>query len=162
MMKTLQELTTQMQLDAWNSHITRTNKLLDELSDEQLQNEIAPGKNTGVYLLGHLAAVHDLLSVMLGFGTQMNPDAEQIFIRNPDKSGMNKSTPAEIRNYWNEANARLATNFEKLEADEWLQRHTAVSEEDFQKEPHRNKLNVLISRTNHLAYHFGQMALLKK
>ena len=33
--------------------------------------------------------------------------------------------------------------------------------EDFIKEPHRNKLNVLLTRTTHLAYHAGQLALLK-
>jgi hypothetical protein len=36
-----------------------------------------------------------------------------------------------------------------------------VSPEDFAKEPHRNRLNVLISRTNHMANHIGQLLLLK-
>ena len=34
-----------------------------------------------------------------------------------------------------------------------------VSDEDFAREPHRNKLNVLISQTNHLSYHPGQLSL---
>jgi hypothetical protein len=36
-----------------------------------------------------------------------------------------------------------------------------ISEQDFAKEPMRNKLNVLINRTNHLAYHYGQLRLIK-
>jgi hypothetical protein len=49
-----------------------------------------------------------------------------------------------------------------MKPQDWLGRHTAVSEEDFQKEKHRNKLNVLISRTNHAGYHLGQLVYLKE
>jgi hypothetical protein len=58
-------------------------------------------------------------------------------------------------------NEKLADHFNQLTVDEWFEKHTAVSDEDFQKEPHRNKLNVLINRTNHLANHLGQMTFLK-
>jgi hypothetical protein len=44
--------------------------------------------------------------------------------------------------------------------EEWLTKHNSVSAEDFAKEPHRNKLSVLISRAMHQAYHGGQIALL--
>jgi hypothetical protein len=37
-----------------------------------------------------------------------------------------------------------------------------MTEEDFEKEPGRNKLSVLINRTNHMAYHLGQLVLLKQ
>ena len=37
----------------------------------------------------------------------------------------------------------------------------ATIEEDFIKEPHRNKLNIILTRTTHLSYHTGQLALLK-
>jgi hypothetical protein len=30
------------------------------------------------------------------------------------------------------------------------------------KEPHRNKLNLLMNRTNHLSYHLGQLVLLQQ
>ncbi len=41
-----------MVLDAWHTHIKRTDDLFNSLTDEQLMQEIAPGKNRGVYLLG--------------------------------------------------------------------------------------------------------------
>jgi hypothetical protein len=54
-----EQLMVKSALDAWTTHITRTDKLLQSLSDEQLQQQTAPGRNSGVYLLGHLLAVHD-------------------------------------------------------------------------------------------------------
>jgi hypothetical protein len=57
-------------------------------------------------------------------------------------------------------NAKLNRHFEATEIDGWLSRHTAVSSDDFVKEPHRNKLNVVVNRTGHMAYHIGQLRLL--
>ena len=149
-------------LDAWNTHVTRVDKLLNELTDEQIKNEVAPGRNTGTYLLGHLVAVHDTLFPLLGIGEKMYPDLENIFIKNPDRSGLEKPSVKDLKNYWQLVNNKLSEHFNQFSAEEWLQKHTSVSEEDFKKEPHRNRLNVLISRTNHLAYHLGQLAFLKK
>jgi len=47
-----------------------------------------------------------------------------------------------------------------MTSEDWLSRHTSVSEEDFAADPLRNKLNVLIGRTNHESYHLGQANLL--
>ena len=156
------ELTIKISLDAWNAYVSRVDKLLNELTDEQLQMEVSPGRNTGVYLLGHLAAVNDALLPLLGVGEKLYPELEDIFIKNSDKSGLEKPAAKDLRNYWQELNNKLSEHFNQYTVDEWLQKHTSVSEEDFKKEPHRNRLNVLVSRTNHLAYHFGQLAFLKK
>lgn len=67
----------------------------------------------------------------------------------------------DLRHSWKEVNDSLDSNFNRLTLNEWLERHTAVSEEDFKNEPHRNRLNVVINRTNHLAWHYGQLLLLK-
>lgn len=71
-------------------------------------------------------------------------------------------TVSELKEKLQAVNAKLATVFDTTDVDEWLDRHTAVSAEDFAKEPHRNKLNVLMNRTAHMANHLGQMLLLKK
>jgi hypothetical protein len=68
---------------------------------------------------------------------------------------------SDLRNYWNETNARLNEHFKNLQTTDWFKKHTAVSEEDFAKEPHRNRLNVVLGRTTHLSNHLGQMLLLK-
>ena len=150
-----------MALAAWTTQNNSLNKLLDSLTDEQLAKEIAPGRNSGVYLLGHLIAVSDGMLPILGFGARLFPQLEDIFIKNPDKSGLAKPSMAELKSYLNDVNAKLAKHIQATSDMEWFERHTAVSEEDFAKEPHRNKLNIMINRSNHLAYHVGQMALLK-
>jgi hypothetical protein len=56
---TQSNLLVKMILMAWDAQNSYLNKLISSLTDEQLAKEIAPGKNTGVYLLGHLIAVSD-------------------------------------------------------------------------------------------------------
>ena len=156
------ELFIKMVLSNWELQISRMNNLLSKLSDEELSAQTAPGRNSGVYLLGHLAAVSDGLFIFLGLGERLNPAMDDIFLRNPDNSGIEKPSIAELKEYWNKINALLADKISQIQPDEWFTRHTAVSEEDFAKEPHRNKLNIIINRTNHLSYHLGQLAYLAK
>jgi hypothetical protein len=157
-----EQLLTKSVLDAWTSHVSRVDQLLDKLSDEQLQREVSPGRNTGTYLLGHLVAVHDRMLPLLGLGERKYTHLDDAFINSPDKSGKEMPSIAELRSDWKAVNAELAKQFSTLQPSDWFQRHTSVSEEDFAKEPHRNRLSVLISRTNHLAEHRGQMLFLEK
>ncbi len=46
-------------LKSWKLVISRFDKVLSELSDEQLQRQVAPGKNRVFYLVGHLIVTHD-------------------------------------------------------------------------------------------------------
>lgn len=154
-------LIVKMAVAAWDSQNKQLVKLIDSLTDEQLAKEIAPGRNSGVYLLGHLIAVSDALLPLLGFSDRLFPDMDEVFIKNPDKAGLPKPTVTELKQRLEAVNTKLNTHFQLLEVDEWLERHTAVSPEDFANEPHRNKLNVLLNRTGHMANHIGQMLLLK-
>jgi hypothetical protein len=151
-----------MVLAAWQTQNARVDGLLKTISDEQLQQETAPGRNTGVYLLGHLAAVNDSLFPLLDLGERMHPELDEIFIDNPDKSDLARPSIEELKKSWNDINTKLTDCFNKMKPGEWFMRHTAVSEEDFIKEPHRNKLNVIITRSIHQGYHLGQMNYLKK
>jgi hypothetical protein len=155
------ELFIKMTVAAWDAQCVRVSKLFDELSDEQLAGETAPGRNTGIYLLGHLVAVTDGMLPLLGFGEKLYPQLETVFLTSPDKSGLETPSVAELRKYWKEVNAKLSAAITTTTSNEWFAKHTAVSAEDFAKEPLRNKLNVLISRTNHQSYHLGQLIYLK-
>jgi hypothetical protein len=150
-----------MVLDAWHTHIKRTDELFDSLSDEQLMKEIAPGRNRGIYLLGHLAAVHDRILPLLELGNSLHPELWQPFVENPDREVTELPTTQTLREYWKEINKNLADKMSSLSPEAWFQKHTSVSAEDFAKEPHRNKLNIIVNRTNHLANHLGQLLLLK-
>ena len=151
-----------MALSAWDTYNTRLNKLIDTLSDEQLIAETAPGRNTGIYLLGHLIAVSDGLFPILGFGERLFPKLDKIFLETPDKSGLEMPSINELKEYWKKVNVKLTDHIIRVPADEWFTRHNNVSEADFANEPHRNKLNIIINRTNHTSYHLGQLAYLAK
>ena len=153
-------LLVKMILMAWDAQNNYFNKLISSLTDEQLAKEIAPGKNTGVYLLGHLIAVSDGMLPLLGFGDRLFPEMEEVFIKNPDKSGQVFPSVTELKQRLETVNTKLNDHFRSTEVSEWLSRHTAVSSGDFVKEPHRNKLNVVINRTGHMAYHIGQLRLI--
>jgi len=161
-MDTQQALFVKMALDAWNTQSNRTDKLIQSLSDQTLTDETALDRNTGTYLLGHLTAVHDAMIPLLGLGEKLYPQLETIFLKNPDKSGLEKPAIGDLRLYWNTVQVTLVNYFNQLTAEDWFKKHATISHEDFLKEPHRNKLSVLINRTNHLAYHLGQLAYLKK
>lgn len=68
----------------------------------------------------------------------------------------------ELTTKWKEIVGELDQAFKAMSESEWLARHTTVTEEDFKKEPHRNKLNVLLSRITHKASHLGQIAMQTK
>lgn len=155
------DLLVKMSLMAWDAQNNYLDKLINSLTDEQLAKEIAPGRNTGVYLLGHLIAVSDGLFPLLGFGDRLFPEMEEVFLKNPDKSGFNFPSVTELKQRLKTVNEKLNGHFHSIDVDGWLSRHMSVSPADFEKEPHRNKLNVLLNRTGHMANHIGQMNLLK-
>jgi len=146
-------------LKAWKTNIDRATKLFSALNDEQLQAEIAPGKNRLLYLWGHLTAVNDAMLPLLGFGDRLHPELDAIFISVPDKSVPKPPSGKDLKNAWDEINAKLTPAMQNLSGAEWLQKHNAVSEEDFAKEPERNRFAILLGRTSHLAYHLGQAIL---
>jgi len=156
------ELFIKMAVAAWDAQCARVNKLIDELTDEQLMAEVAPGRNTGIYLFGHLIAATDAMLPLLGLGEKLYPELTEPFLTSADKAGHKMPPVSELRKYWKEVNTKFSNCIASTSTSAWFMKHTAVSEEDFVKEPHRNKLNVLLSRTSHHSYHLGQLVFLKK
>lgn len=155
------ETMVKMVLDRWDGSIKNFDTIINSLDDKTLQKEIAPGKNRGVYLLGHLIAVHDSMLVLLDMGPKMYPELEEPFIKTADKATTLIPAASELRNFWVNQCEVLKHKFYSVQPADWFEKHTAVSAEDFAKEPHRNKLNIIITRTSHLQYHTGQLVLLK-
>ena len=150
-----------MVLGAWDIRVAQLDKLFDELPDEQLQKEIAPGKNTGVYILGHLTAISNRMIPLLGLGNELHPGLFKTFVDTPEKEIVTQPSVKELRKAWSDINSELKNLFARVQPDEWFEKHSSISDEDFAKEPHRNKLNVVITRTCHLDYHAGQLVLLR-
>jgi len=156
---TTHKLSVQVAINSWRLGVERANKAFSSLTEDELLKEVAPGKNRLVYLWGHLTAINDAMLPILGLGKRLHPELDTIFVSSPDKTGTQLSPVRELRKYWDEVNAKLLSQFATLSADEWLQRHYAMSEEDYAKDPNRNLLAVLLSRTNHMYYHLGQITL---
>ncbi|MDN3582536.1 DinB family protein [Mucilaginibacter flavus] len=165
-METQQNVTTDLfikiAVSNWELQNTRLNGLLAKLTDEQLAAQTAPDRNSGTYLLGHLTAVSDGLFTFLELGDRLYPHLDEIFLKNSDTSGLEKPSIADIKSAWNHVNTVLKEKFDAMQPADWFTKHSAISADDFAKEPHRNKLNILINRTVHQGYHMGQITYLVK
>jgi hypothetical protein len=146
-------------LRSWRSNVDRAGKLFGNLSQEQLLQEVAPGKNRLIYLWGHLAAVNDAAIPLLGFGPRIHPELDLMFVSNPDRTVPTILSGEDLKIIWEETSQILWAGFSNLSVADWLQKHGAVSEEDFLREPHRNRYAILLGRTAHIAYHLGQAKL---
>jgi hypothetical protein len=155
------EISLKMVFDRRNASLKSCDNLLNTLTDDALQKQIAPNKNRGIYLLGHLIAVHDDMLILLDMGEKVYPELYEPFIKLADNLDTKMPSILELRTYWTNQCEILKQKFDALTTNQWFDKHTAVSQEEFEKEPHRNKLNIIITRTSHLQYHLGQLVLLK-
>ena len=149
-------------VNSWKTSIERADKIFSPLNDEQLQKEVAPGKNRLIYLWGHLTAVHDRMLPLLGLGERLHPEFDPLFLTNSDRTMAELPAAGEIKKSWNDVNSKLSAGFASFSPAQWLEKHSSVSEEDFAKDPSRNRFAILLSRTAHIAFHVGQTALIPK
>ena len=155
------EITAKIATDAWKQQTKRLTDTFNSLSDQELSADAAPGRNSGIYLLGHLTAVSDRLIETMGWGQRFYPELDEPFLFKPDKSGLEHPDLATLRSCWHNVNQAIEMHLENMQPEDWFARHNSVSDEDFVKEPHRNRLNLLLSRTIHARNHMGQIAFLK-
>ena len=146
----------------WRSNVDRAGKLFGNLSQDQLLQEVALGKNRLIYLWVHLTAFNDALIPLLVFGSRMRPELDLMFVSNPDRTVPTILLGEDLKIIWQETGEILWTGFSRLSIADWLQKHAAVTEEDFLREPHRNRFTLLLGRTAHIAYHLGQAKLWEK
>jgi len=153
-----QQIMTAFAIRTWQQVVARIGNLCSPLSEDQLRAEIAPGKNRLIYLWGHLAAIHDAMFPILRLGDRLHPELDLPFVSKPDRS-MKLPTAAEIKTCWDEVRSELVSRSATLALHQWFERNGNVSEAEFDLDPTRNRLAVLLSRTNHASYHLGQMML---
>ena len=85
----MNELFAATAVGSWKLIISRLDERLGPLDEEQLQKQVAPGKNRLFYLLGHLTAVHDRMLPLLGIGERLHPELDDAYITNPDRTARN-------------------------------------------------------------------------
>lgn len=143
----------------WRSNMDRASKFFGSLTPQELEVRVAPTRSRVIYIWGHLTASNDAILPLFGFGPRRFPDLERMFVKNPDRAVPNIVSGPELRDIWMKLDVALWEEFQRLSPPDWLQRHQAVSPEEFLREPHRNRYASLLGRTAHLAYHFGQAIL---
>jgi hypothetical protein len=156
-----QQIFVQMALHGWNTQLARAEKVFDSYTEAEFYLPVAPGKNRIIYLYGHLATVHDALKETLGLAKRTRPELAVLFLQNADNPVAELPAYADLKEYWNNVHDELKVLFTNLPAEEWFKRHNTMTDEDFEKDPSRNRLSVLLNRANHIAYHLGQVILVK-
>jgi len=148
-------------LAAWEQRVAQATKIFDSLSDWAMDAEIAPGRNKVVYVIGHLLAVHDRMIEAMELGERSHADLDHLFIDAQQPDAVYPDT-AWLKESWGKLHQFLNEKFNQMTIEDWMSKHIYVTAEEFATQPERNKLNLLISRTNHLSSHNGQLLLVKK
>ena len=146
----------------WDTYNRRMQKMLDDVNEGNFHKPIVSGGNSPSWLFGHLADTDDALLVLFGIGERMFPELGKIYHHERNTNQEGHLSNVELTARWKAIVAELDKTFKTMSESDWLGRHMAVTEEEFKKEPHRNKLNVLLSRVTHKASHLGQLALQTK
>jgi uncharacterized damage-inducible protein DinB len=145
----------------WKTYNARMQKAFDTLDDSRYLQPIVEGGNSPSWLLGHLVDTDDELVEILGIRPRLFPDLKKIYHHERGVNQTGHLAKAELVQRWKAISEELDRAFKGWSEKDWMSRHTLVSEEDFNKEPHRNKLNVMMTRVAHKASHLGQVAMLK-
>ena len=111
----------------WRSNIDRADKFFGNLSQEQLLQEVAPGKNRLIYLWGHLTAFNDALIPLLGFGPRIHPELDLMFVSNPDRTVPTILLGEDVKIIWQETSEILWTGFSRLSVAEFYSAERRIS-----------------------------------
>ncbi|TWV94727.1 DinB family protein [Chitinophaga pinensis] len=143
----------------WDNEVAHVNRMFNKYPDEIYMQQVAPGRNSAWYILGHLAATTDAMLPQSFAGELIYPDIAP-FLYTSEKTLSVKANIQYLRRCWVDITNHFSKETRRFSSSEWMQRHALTSQEDFARDPGRNRLNLLMSRTAHLRYHLGQIALL--
>jgi hypothetical protein len=133
--------------------------LIPQLSDEDLEQEIALGMKPSSWDK-QLGSASPRESAASQSDQTNNPSKDVVmYIDQPDRAVDDPVAPSALKVVSDDVARRITEALERFTPEEWLEKHTAVSDEDFAKDPGRNRLAVLLSRTNHMSYHLEQIML---
>ncbi len=150
---------TEICLIQWDTYNKRMQKVIDTISEQNFNAPIVTNGNSPSWLLGHLVDTDDKLLELFGISNRLFPELEKIYHHERGSNQTGHLSKGELATKWAAISAALNKAFKSWSESDWLSRHTAVTEEDFKKEPQRNKLNVMLSRVSHKASHLGQIAM---
>ena len=91
----IEKLLSQTVLNSWKSVNQRVSALIAKLSEKQIQDEIATGRNRALYIVGHLTAVSDRMFPLLGVGERRFPNLDSVYLEHPDRTEADPLAPAD-------------------------------------------------------------------
>jgi hypothetical protein len=133
---------------------------LKSLTDEDLCKEISPGRNHGVWILGHLIQSEDELSIYLGKGEYIFPEYESLFGQKNKIAPVNSYPDVSVlRNQWETVKVKNDKILSELSDEEWDEPHALIEgalDDDYFKTRGGCVMNWIL----HQNYHIGQLVLL--
>lgn len=141
-----------MMLDWVNGHI-------DTLKDDEFKIELSPGKNHGVWLLGHLVASEDDFSLYMGKGGLFFPEITEMFGQKSKLMPVeNYPSVSELKNYWKQVTEKNQKIYSTLTDKELSEPHMLVK--DYDTDYFKTKERVIMAWQLHQLYHTGQLGII--
>lgn len=135
------------------------NLYLNSLTDEEFRMELSPGKNHGVWILGHMITSDDDFSVYMGKGELLFPEYRELFGQGSKVQSVgNYPGVATLRQQWNMIIEKNKNIYEELRDEEFDDPHGNLSED--KDGFFKNKGEVIMAWQLHQLYHTGQLGIL--
>ncbi|MEP7146575.1 MAG: DinB family protein [bacterium] len=135
------------------------NIYIDSLTDEEFEMELSPGKNHGVWILGHLITSDDDFSLYMGKGELLFPEYHDLFgqgsMLQPVK---NYPKVLVLRKHWNDIIGKNKKIYENLKDEEF--EHPPANIADNKEDYFKTKARVIMAWQLHQVYHGGQLSVL--
>ena len=113
-----EELCINTAIASWKQVVVRLDELFQAFKDEELQQQISPGRNRVYYLMGHLTVVHDRLFPLLNLGDRLHAELDEAFLTSPDRAHLDEVAPTSLRDAWSEVNRKLTLAIEQLRPEQ--------------------------------------------
>lgn len=108
-------------LHTWNLNLGYAHRLVEDLADDQLALQPAPGMNHAAWVLGHLACTADMLATMIGGSPVCPPDWPGLFDWNSSPVAERSRYPAktDLLRALAEGHGQIAAALPGFPADRW-------------------------------------------
>lgn len=151
---------TSLLLEQYKNMASWVNMNLKKMSDDDLKNEIAPGLNHGVWLLGHLIVSDDDLSLYFGKGPMLYPEYLETFGHGSVLKPVSEYPPISLlRKQWDEIIEKNVKIYSEL-TDEELSEPHAMIEGKIEDDYFKTKESCAINWLNHQMYEAGMLAII--
>jgi hypothetical protein len=149
--------------EQWKNMVFWVEMYLKLLSDEDLQQEITPGGNNGIWLLGHLIASEDDLAEFIGDGEILFPEYQEKFKKGGNILSVESCpTTKQLKEDWKKVLAKNEKLYASLTDEELSSPHNKILDDDIENDFFKTKERCISFWHFHQVHHAGQLALLKR